>query len=113
MATTYTLRKTVSVAPDPERGMAPGDLLTLDAGTELTDLHDSELRQLAPGHFTDGSDGTPKDWRPLEAQEADANVLEDRAAVIAEGEAANRAQQAENLKAERDALDARINELEG
>lgn len=55
----FVLRKEVRVAPDGQP--AGTDLKAIPAGTAVEDIPDSELAQLAAGHFTD-ADTPGAEW---------------------------------------------------
>lgn len=95
--TTFRLKSTVSVSPDRHR---PGSLKQLPAGTALDDVPETELEQLAPGHFVDadGSDALPDDWRTDEAvlkeDRRQAKAVEAETKVRDKARAARRAEKA-------------------
>jgi hypothetical protein len=63
--TTFKLRRTVAVSPDPDRGLGTGELHWLEAETPIQEIPESELGQLSPAHFgtDDDPDAQPDDWR--------------------------------------------------
>jgi hypothetical protein len=74
----FTLKRAVAVVQD-------GVMVTLDAGTKLSDVPAEAKAQLAPDHFTDGEGGTPTDWRDDAARDRDAAQAAGLAALRGEG----------------------------